>query len=103
MFAPYTRNCKKIHSKGKQEKKMISLICSVKKTEDIVTVEAVIEDAVQIAHQTLVDPPEYGPAVCTARVYLEEGEVIPDNEDELIEYLESLELDWEPNTKDWDY
>lgn len=82
---------------------MISLICSVEQKEDLVTITAVVEDAIQIAHQTLVDPPEYGPAVCTASFYLEEGEQIPSEEDELLDYLENLELDWDPISKDWDY
>lgn len=82
---------------------MISIVYKVEKNEDLVTVNAVIEDAIQIAHQTLIDPPEYGPAICTASFYLEEGDELPSEEDDLIDYLEQLELDWEPLAKDWDY
>lgn len=82
---------------------MISLICSIEQKEDMVTVTAVIEDAIQVAHQTLVDPPEYGPAICTSNFYLDDGEQIPTDDDELIEYLEDMNLDWEPLAKDWEY
>lgn len=81
---------------------MISLIYKLEEYEDSAYVEAIIEDAVQIAQQTLTDPAEYGPAVCSARFVLDEGEKLPEDDDELIEYLESLNLDWEPLPKDWD-
>ncbi len=65
-------------------------------------VAAVVEDAVQTHVQTLYDPPEYGPALCEACFTLEEDEILPDNEHELIQFLENLDLDWElmDNTDD---
>lgn len=82
---------------------MITLICSIQQKDDYVTVNAVVEDAVQISGQSLYDPPEYGPAICEASFYVSEDEKLPTNDEELIEYLENLELDWEPCVKDWDY
>lgn len=79
---------------------MISVIYSVEKENDEIIVEAVIEDAIQIRSQTLVDPPEYGPAVCKATFYLSEDDKLPDNDDEMIEYLEMLDLDWTPTPRD---
>jgi hypothetical protein len=58
-------------------------------------VAAVVEDAVQTHAQTLYDPPEYGPALCEACFTLEEDEILPDNEHELIQFLEDLDLNWE--------
>jgi hypothetical protein len=74
---------------------MITLIYNVDKKENYVTVRAVVEDVVQTYSATLYDPPEYGPALCEASFELEENEIIPRDEDQLIEYLESLNLDWE--------
>jgi hypothetical protein len=74
---------------------MISVIYDIIKTEDRVTVKAVVEDSVQTYAATLIDPPEYGPALCEASFELEENEILPKDEDDLIDYLESLNLDWE--------
>jgi len=83
---------------------MISLIYSIEKNEENeYDVKAVVEDSVQVMEQTLLDPPEYGPAVCTSSFSLDEDESLPDNEEDLIEFLESLNLDWTPLPKDyWD-
>jgi hypothetical protein len=74
---------------------MISVIYDIIKNEDRVTVKAVVEDSVQTYAATLIDPPEYGPALCEASFELEENEILPKDEDDLIDYLESLNLDWE--------
>ena len=60
----------------------------------VVTVSAVIEDAVLTHYQTRNDPAEYGPALCEASFELDEEEMLPDNEYDLIQYLEKLDLDW---------
>ncbi len=60
-----------------------------------ICVVAVIEDAVQTHSQTLYDPPEYGPALCEAFFTPDDEETIPDNDCELINYLEELDLNWE--------
>lgn len=60
-----------------------------------VYVSAIVEDVVQTYSQTLYDPPEYGPALCEACFTLEEDEYLPDNEHELLQFLENLDLEWE--------
>lgn len=63
----------------------------------LVTVSAIIEDAALVYEQTLYDPPEYGPALCEASFELSKEEyisVLPDNDSDLIKYLEDLDLDW---------
>ncbi len=74
---------------------MISVIYDIVKNKNFITVKAVIEDSVQTYAATLIDPPEYGPALCEASFELEENEILPKDEDDLIDYLESLNLDWE--------
>lgn len=60
----------------------------------VVTVTAIIEDSILVYEQTLYDPPEFGPGLCEASFELDEEEMIPDNEYDLIQYLERLNLDW---------
>lgn len=74
---------------------MISVIYSIDKVDDEVSVEAVIEDMVVVSPATFRDPEEYGPALCRATFYLEENEILPRDEDQLIDYLESMDLNWE--------
>lgn len=75
---------------------MIKSIESIHQSEDkTVYVSAVIEDAVEVYGQTLYDPPEYGPALCEASFELDEDEILPDNEHELLQFLEDLDLTWD--------
>ncbi len=60
----------------------------------VVTVTAIIEDSILAHEQTLYDPPEFGPGLCEASFELDEEEMLPDNEYDLIQYLEKLDLDW---------
>jgi hypothetical protein len=75
---------------------MIQSIESVHQSEDgNIFVSAIIEDAVQTHAPTLYDPPEYGPALCEACFILEEDEILPDNEHELLQFIEGLDLTWD--------
>jgi hypothetical protein len=74
---------------------MITVIYNIEKNDDQVTVEAVVEDVIQTYPATQFDPPEYGPALCRASFCLEENEILPKDEEQLIDYLEDLDLDWE--------
>lgn len=79
---------------------MITLIYNVDKNEDHVVVDAVVEDTALVYPSTSIDPPEYGPALCRASFYLDENELLPKDDDQLIEYLEKMDLDWEIVPKD---
>lgn len=79
---------------------MITLIYSVEQTEDLVEVYAVVEDTRLVYFGTHFDPPEYGPGICKASFYLEEGEQLPSDDDELISFLNDLNLDWELSSED---
>lgn len=74
---------------------MITLIYSINKIDDEVVVEAVVEDMVVLYSSTYNDPEEYGPALCRATFNLEENEILPRDDDQLIDYLESMNLDWQ--------
>lgn len=74
---------------------MITLIYNLQQEEDRVTVTAVVEDARVVFPATRFEPEEYGPALCEASFYLDEGELLPKDDEELISYLEDLNLDWE--------
>jgi|694.fasta_scaffold37089_7 hypothetical protein len=62
--------------------------------DGVVYVSAVIDEVLLMYSQTLYDPPEYGPGLCEASFTLSEEEYLPDNEYELIQFLEDLDLDW---------
>jgi len=82
---------------------MITLVYNINQTEDGIEVKAVVEDMVQIYAQTMEEPAEYGPALCEATFSLEEGQCLPEDEEELLDYLESLDLDWKILSEDYDY
>lgn len=73
---------------------MISAIETFEKNENYIFVRAIVEDMIQIYPATLHDPPEYGPAICEANAEISEDDVIPEDEDSLIDYLNGLDLDW---------
>lgn len=81
---------------------MILSIDELRQENDLVFVRAVVEDVVQIRFQTYHEPAEYGPALCESSFYLDENEQLPENEEQLLNYLNSLSLDWEVLPNDWD-
>jgi hypothetical protein len=72
----------------------IQSIESIYQDDGTIYVTAMVEDAVQTYGQTYYDPAEYGPAVCEASFSVDDDEILPDNDYELIEYLEKLDLEW---------
>jgi len=79
---------------------MITLVYDVRQEDDRVTVTAVVEDTKLVYPATQFEPAEYGPALCEASFYLDEGELLPSDDEQLIEYLENLNLDWELTLED---
>ncbi len=71
--------------------------------ENQVYVKAMIEDAELVRPQTWEDPAEYRPGLCEASFTVDEDQIIPDNEYELIEFLENLDLTWELVDNEDDY
>lgn len=81
----------------------IQSIESIYVDDGTVYVSAVVEDVVLTYSQTFYDPAEYGPALCEASFTLNDDECIPDNDYELIEFLEQLDLDWQLVDNSEDY
>lgn len=73
----------------------ITNIESIYVDDGTVYVSAVVENAVQTYAQTFYDPEEYGDALCEASFTLNKDESIPDDDYELIQFLNQLDLDWQ--------
>jgi len=80
---------------------MIISINEIKKEDDSVSVIALLEDSFTSYHGSYYDPPEYSSGYCESSFYLDENELLPVNEKELIDYLNNLNLDWRLLPKDW--
>lgn len=72
---------------------MISKIEKIHNNGSDVFVRAIVEDMVLIRHQTMEEPAEYGPALCEATFEIIADD-IPEDEDDLMDYLEKIDLDW---------
>lgn len=69
-----------------------------------VYVSAVIGDFVQTHAQSFHSPAEYGAGLCESYFYLDEDEMLPENEDDLISYINNLDLDWRVvDNSDYDF
>jgi len=73
---------------------MISVIETFQQNKNRIYVRVIVEDMIEVYPASLYDPPEYGPALCETTFELDEDELLPENEDALIEYLEKLDLEW---------
>jgi len=74
---------------------MISVIYESKVENNVLYVKAVVEDMVKVFSGNMYEPEEYGPALCETSIELEEDDMIPQNDAELVQYLEQLNVDWE--------
>lgn len=64
-------------------------------TDGLVTVTAVVDEMVLVHHQTQLDPPEYGPALCRGTFYLSDEDLIPATDAELARLFYNRIDDWE--------
>ena len=64
--------------------------------DGLCTVVADVDDAVVTCPASLLDPEEYGPALCRGSFYLQDDEVIPEDDGDLAEFVEARIDDWEP-------
>ena len=92
----------------------ITEILEISKVDDETAyIKAVAEDFILVHHQTLYDPPEYGPAIVDAHLYLSDltDYENPDTKlkipteyfkDSVIEYLEAINFDLEWSVVDYD-
>lgn len=58
-------------------------------------IRAIVEDMALEQRGDYFNPPEYGPALCESRFLLEKEELLPHDDNNLMEFLDSLDLDWE--------
>ena len=73
---------------------MISIIYETKTEGKSLYVKAVVEDMICVFSGNRYDPPEYGPAICETTVELESDDVVPTNDDDLIDFLEDRNVNW---------
>ena len=66
--------------------------------ETLTTITAVLEDARVAYRQTMESPEEYGPGLCKTSFWLNKGEILPTDENDLIAFLSEMHLSWEPVT-----
>jgi hypothetical protein len=64
-------------------------------TDGLVTVTAVVDEMVLVHQQTLLDPAEYGPALCRGTFYLSDEDLIPATDAELARLFYNRIDDWE--------
>jgi hypothetical protein len=71
--------------------------------DDLVNVIAVVEDSIVTFKATYFDPEELGSGLCSARFCLDEDETLPTDENELLKFIDSLDLEWNLiDTSDYD-
>lgn len=71
--------------------------------EGVVNVNAVVEDSIVTLKGTYFDPVEFGPGLCSAQFCLDEDENLPSDENELLKFIDSLDLEWNLiDTSDYD-
>lgn len=70
---------------------------------DHLLVTALVDDAVLVRGQTLLDPPEWGPALCRGSMLMDSSEVMPATDSELCALVGSRIDDWAPIDWDGDY
>jgi hypothetical protein len=59
-------------------------------------VVADVDDVLVTNKASLLDPEEYGSALCRSAFYLQDDEVIPDNDGDLLAFIEARVSNWEP-------
>lgn len=70
---------------------------------DHLLVTALVDDAVLVRGQTLLDPPEWGPALCRGSMLMDSETLIPSTDSELCALVGSRIDDWAPIDWDGDY
>lgn len=72
---------------------VLEIHCDV---DGLCSVVADVDDIVVIGKASLLDPEEYGSALCRGSFYLQDEEVIPEDDGDLAEFVEARIDDWEP-------
>ena len=64
--------------------------------DGLLRVVAVVDEMVLVYEQTLLDPPEWGPALCRGSFYLSDEDLIPATDAQLCRLIADRVDDWEP-------
>ena len=65
-------------------------------SDGLLRVTAVVDEMVLVRQQTLLDPPEWGPALCRGSFYLSDEDLIPPTDALLRKLIASRVDDWAP-------
>ena len=64
--------------------------------DGLLRVTAVVDEVVLVHQQTILDPPEYGAALCRGSFYLSDEDLIPATDAELAKLIADRVDDWAP-------
>lgn len=62
--------------------------------DGLLRVVAVVDEMVLVHQQTLLDPPEWGPALCRGSFYLSDEDLIPATDAQLCKLIAERVDDW---------
>ena len=67
------------------------------------SIKAFLDYFMLIYPQTYEDPAEYGPGLAEANFSLEEDDILPTEDKEIVSFFEDFYLNWNPiDSSDWD-
>ena len=68
--------------------------------DGLLRVTAVVDEMVLVRKQTLLDPPEWGPALCRGSFYLSDEDLVPATDALLRKLISDRVDDWAPIDED---
>ena len=68
--------------------------------DGLLHVTAVVDEMVLVRKQTLLDPPEWGPALCRGSFYLSDEDLVPATDALLRKLISDRVDDWAPIDED---
>ena len=68
--------------------------------DGLLRITAVVDEMVLVRKQTLLDPPEWGPALCRGSFYLSDEDLVPATDALLRKLISERVDDWAPIDSD---
>ena len=68
--------------------------------DGLLRITAVVDEMVLVRKQTLLDPPEWGPALCRGSFYLSDEDLVPATDALLRKLISDRVDDWAPIDED---
>ena len=69
--------------------------------DGLLRVVAVVDEMVLVRKQTILDPPEWGAALCRGSFYLSDEDLIPATDAQLCKLISERVDDWAPVESDY--